>query len=55
MSPAYRKGASLARQLRRLERRGIIGGAVNPYTLATPRRDWQAGFAAAYYGEGVAA
>lgn len=55
MTAAYRKGAARARQLRQLERRGIIGGAANPYTLERQRGDWQRGFMAAYYGKGVEA
>jgi len=44
------RGAARARQLRRLEARGIIGSAENPYKDATLAAQWLAGFMQAYYG-----
>lgn len=51
MSPAYNRGAARARFLRSLERRGIIGAAVNPYKRPAGRAQWESGFRAAYYGK----
>lgn len=50
MSAAYERGAARARRLKRLEARGIIAGAVNPYRRADLAADWLNGFRAAYYG-----
>lgn len=51
MNQAIERGAAMARQLRKLEGRGIIGGAHNPYKRANLRKQWEAGFRLAYYGD----
>lgn len=48
---AYEKGFARGKRLKRLERRGIIGAANNPYKTCCARDAWLTGFYASYYGK----
>lgn len=53
LKPAYQKGAQRARVcLNSFARYGEIVDAVNPYTSAEQRADWQAGFDEQYSTKG---
>lgn len=49
---SYKRGFMCARYLKRLERKGVIGAAVNPYKKPEHRAQWQQGFTDSYYGKG---
>jgi len=48
---AYERGYMRGQYLKRLERRGVIGAAVNPYKRREARDQWQQGFEDSYYGK----
>lgn len=48
---AYERGYMRGQYLKRLERRGIIGAANNPYKRREARDAWLTGFYASYYGK----
>ena len=47
---AYKRGYTRGQYLKRLERKGVIGAAVNPYKKPGHRAQWQQGFMDSYYG-----
>lgn len=46
---SYERGYMRGQYLKRLERKGIIGAAINPYKRKEPRDNWQQGFEDSYY------